>query len=172
MDMEHTRPETYLYQIRNSDPYFHAGRIANGEQSLLGLHLPTMVGVLFDEEGKFISTIMKPYSFTMAKRDDGTVVVDGPTSTLMRDDLMNWEKELGFVPGIIRIRRFALPDYFIHLQDLPSHYEDFLSNKAAYDKERVGHLEQEIVKWLRGGYFVLQWNEEYHMSKGGRIVST
>src|SRR5262249_3905533 len=148
MSNHYRRSAAYLYPVRNADTYFHAGRAANGQQVLMGLQLPKMIAIFFDQNGKKVRFQQRAYSRPLGTRADGLYVVDDTVEMQMRDDLKQWEAELGFAKGQIKVRRFSLRSHFIGIRDLPSHYESFLEDPTRFETKRRLEVEKDIDKWL------------------------
>jgi hypothetical protein len=76
---------------------------------------------------------------------------------------------LGFRPAEIRVRAFQSEEASI--ADLPGEYERFLEMPESVDPEERMHFLRFIAEWRAEGKFVLDWCEDYWLSRDGRVLA-
>lgn len=153
------------YKIQNANLYsphlYYAGCLLNGHQVLMGVKNPKLVMIEFDADGNYLQTITRD---------------EIHNSVLPRIDpvkkIEEWQAEIGFIPSTILIKRFSLPDLWIGIEDLPSHYQEFLNSRDSYSAEDCRNYQEQINIWEESGDFVLFWDEDYHLNREGEIESS
>jgi hypothetical protein len=172
------RPRANLYTIAHpgDDSEFLCGRASGGRQVFLygtcAYPLPAaeLVAIFFDPEGNLIGSGRKNVPPSEPAAGPGwREAADAAT----RRAVAEWQAEMGFVPGAIRVRRFSCEDVLI--EDLPDEYKDFLANPLATergDERSRADLELYVEAWLREKKFVLVFGKEYWMSAEGMIEAT
>jgi hypothetical protein len=150
-----------LYTIQHDGWHYHAGRIRSGTQVLMGVQLPELVMVEFDDEGGFLRTLQRALSRAAVSDEDQRA-----------RELERWQEELGFTPGAISVHRYFLPERWIGIRDLPDHYQEVLDRPEALTEERRRELEEDIRLWRERGDFVLYWDEDYYLDRDGELQSS
>jgi hypothetical protein len=50
--------------------------------------------------------------------------------------------------------------------------QEYLESPESFSPEEQENLAEDLAAWRRKGYFALVWNEEYWLSRDGRVVAT
>jgi hypothetical protein len=115
---------------------------------------------LFDARGDFLESV---------HRSDIICDLDG-------EEFEEYLKqELGFTPGLIRIKEFRLPGDEFALSQLPTYYQEFLrdSNAPAFSDEDRRELPTVIGEWLKSGQCVLENNQtDFWLDCTGQVVAS
>ncbi len=162
-----------LYQIATTIPYFYTGRLMDGTQMLMGVQPPNLVGVVFDADGNYLRTSLKQLS-----REQRPTLRDQPeVNPKSAEDefsayIYGWQRELKLIAGTISVKQFSLPERWIGIRDLPEHYQEVLDHPENFSEERLRELQGDIQEWRESGEFVLDWDEDYYLSKEGELDST
>jgi len=159
-----------LYLIQNSDCDFYARKAYDKRQVLMGLLCPELVAVFFDSEGNLLEVQKRALPFKLKRMGE-----DGPFDIYdgrIPEQLLQWQKAMGFRPATIRVKMFFLPEQGIGIEDLPNHFREFLEDPSNFDKEEREYYPGLINEWKKEESFVLWWAKDYYMNKEGEIEST
>ena len=162
-------PNHRLYNIQNSEIYFHTGHLENGNQVLMGIQFPDIALLEFDPQGNYLSIAARGIPKQFLSVRNGIYWAD---DIVLQALIKNWQDEIGFIPGTISVKPFFLPDQWIGIQDLPDHYLEFLNQPENYDEERRLQLQEDIRQWRESGDFVLYWSEDYYLNQEGEVESS
>lgn len=150
------------YPIQGYGTDFHAGVVADKRQAIMGLLCPNVVAVFFDPLGDFLEAQQRRLPFMGSK---------GPYDIYdarVGQHLRSWQEALGFRPRVVRVRRFSLPEWGVGIDDLPTHYLEFLENPDEFPE-----IDVEMIRaWQEAGQFVFWWAKDYWMDRSGRVEST
>lgn len=159
-------PARTAYTIQNNGNYFTTGYTASGEQVLMGLVAgdcgPEVLCVLFDVNGKFLTTTSDPIPAGSARTAD----------TAASRQVVSVQQRMGFQPGTIRVQRFAMPGRAVGIDDLPDHYQEFLASPGHHDPKRQEELAEDVRQWIEEGDFVLRWGEDFYLDSEGDVSSS
>ena len=90
-----------------------------------------------------------------------------------RPEVHVWLKsQLGFEPGLIRIRRFEHPDALVEIEPLTDRYREFLENPDAVPRNEWAELLKATRQWVTRGEFVLLYNNDYWLDAQGEVTSS
>ncbi|BDI30148.1 hypothetical protein CCAX7_21990 [Capsulimonas corticalis] len=131
--------------------------------------MPELIMVEFDAVGNYLNLIVK------APIHDPQVLSLGSAALIydiLPPELIQWQREIGFAPATISVKKFFLEDQWIGIQDLPDHFQEVLDNPDDYDEEERKDADEEILRWKEEGTFVLKWCEEYWLSRDGDVESS
>jgi hypothetical protein len=152
--------DSRLYPIKNSPDYFRTGvSPSDGTQALCFYQGKYAICVKFSASGRLIGSESK------SRLDLGN-------DEAIFDEIEGWVAELGFIPGTIRVQKFALSERCIEIRDMPDYLQEYVESPSRFPKERQAHLSECVDKWLHAGSYVLIWDEEYEMSVDGEVEST
>jgi hypothetical protein len=144
-----TRPPDYLYTLKSEYDWW-TGTLADGRQVLISRWV-----IYFDQAGRFLS-------FEEGNHEEP-------------EEETFWRDDLGFVEGPIHIRRFAVPEHGISIQDLPSHMQEFIADPSedSWNDEEREEYPKCIQEWLESGQYALELpGNEYWMHKTGEVASS
>jgi hypothetical protein len=83
------------------------------------------------------------------------------------------QEELGFRPATIRVRKFALPDHEVGIEDLPSWHAEFLAHPDRFTlDEQEHHLDFLKNVWDANDQFVFRWGNDYWIDRRGEVVAS
>ena len=132
----------------------------------MGIQLPELVMVEFEEGGEYLKTSLRELSQeqvddfqNLSEQDEGE----------QADAIRDWQREVGFTSATISVKPFFLQDRWIGVKNLPDHYQEFLSHPENYNSQRHKELQEDIQNWNERGDFVLYWDEEYYLNQDGEL---
>ena len=105
--------------------------------------------------------------------------MDAPYGTpecdaLIAQAVQPWKDEIGFQPKPIHVRRFALPEHGIGIEDRPDHYEAFLKAPELEepDEEERESMFKQIREWDEENSFVLYCGNDLWLDAEGAVTSS
>lgn len=155
-----------LYYLRSEPCHFSAGRLKDGTQVFLSTDYSRLFAVLFDAQGTYLQALVRE--------------VSQETQTAVQDDFMNkgwskcwdeldrWAAELGFIEGMIALRKFSLPEFEFGIRDLPEVYQELVDSGRELDEDD----KEGILSWQEVNDYVLLWGNEYDIGREGEVIST
>ena len=161
--------KTDLFSIRGYGSDFYTGRTSAGEQVLMGLLCPYLVGYFFSPDGSLIKKERREW-LEPAPRigGDGPYRISDPAFEAgLSKQLSQWQDELGFNPELIRVQKFFDDEMFVGIDQVPEHLQDLQESD-----EDLEELRSSLEKWEARGSFVFYWTKDYYMSSGGEVEST
>jgi hypothetical protein len=153
-----------LYPLACHEGYFDAGVTADGRQALMAAFYPRTFAFFFDAEGRLLEYASQPTPQERSEKQPSY----GPS----RLSLERWQSELGFQPKNILVRRFSNADQGVGIEDLPSHFVDFLEDPEKETEEERQHTSESIQRWIEEGEFVLYWGNDLWLNKDGHVTSS
>jgi hypothetical protein len=166
-----------LYPISTHDGYgFHAGMTGDNRQVLMGLLCPNLVAFFFDMEGNLLDVQERLLTFLQPSG----VFVDGELieGLVRRYDIYDerippaleaWQKEIGFQPTVIRVKKFFVGGTGI--QEQPEHFAEILVDPDATEEEKRS-VHASLEEWEADGQFVLWWGSDYWLNGTGEVSSS
>jgi len=143
-----------LYPIQRNDEYMIiAGRL-EGAPVLIRFSPDNYLQLTFSVQGDLLSAEKHSYG--------------PPTNPRQAQLLLKQRVE----DGPIRVKKFFLTEPFLGIQDLPSSLEETMKEQADLDEEEAAFFREELDSWQRSQQFVLHWDNEYYLSKDGRVVAS
>src|SRR5205814_740764 len=136
------------------------------QQVLLGLACPNLLAFRFDQEGNLLWTEQRPVPFFQGVTPPYEIY-DPRIPPLMEA----WKVEMRFHPAKIKVKKFFSEQFFVGIEDYPSHFQEILNDPAAGDSEKADVLDS-MKLWDKDGQFVLQWGNDYWLDKAGEVVSS
>ncbi len=84
------------------------------------------------------------------------------------------QHQLGFSPGLIRIKEFRIPQEMFAVYHLPEPYQEFLENpnSSVFDDEERKMFPGLIHQWNEWGQFVLEWGNDFWLDCTGEVVAS
>jgi hypothetical protein len=160
--------------------FFRAGNDREGRQVIMGILDDEIVAVIFDSHGRLLavetrSPNIKPDS-TLRESNPGAywthvyeVFLPSAEATLRE-----LQEKSGFVPGVIRIQEFSVPNRRISVQLMPDFLNEFLSDPQSHaENDEDAQEYYEIIEAFKSfDQFVFRWGKEFWMSRDGDIQST
>jgi hypothetical protein len=159
-----SRPDR-MYAIRSTEAYgHHTGRLPDGRQALVTCGYPKRVCVyLFTAEGDYLGVDCRTPKLE-AHVDD--------TSAHVRELHDFLSRAFGFVPGLIRVKRFCEPSEVVSIEPLPNYLDEFVSDPEGVDtEERKRHLES-LREWVEENSFVLNTWNDYWLNSEGEVTGS
>ena len=161
------RPDTYLYKIDPIERLLVSGVSEDNVQILAGLAFPNIIRIEFDLAGNLMGAIK-------------TCIADQKHDTSWSDFVENeylpvidaFLKDNGFQRQPISIKKFAIPEEEICIEDLPRTFRDILANPNCYDDSDVVDARNIASIWSQTGKFVLNWGCEYWVDGDGTIIAS
>ncbi|HWT00958.1 MAG TPA: hypothetical protein VN256_11990 [Pyrinomonadaceae bacterium] len=157
------------YSIRGYGDDFETGTTSEGQQVLMGLLCPYIVAYFFSSDGALVGGERREWN-----RPAPRVGTDGPYQIYDRvfreslsEQILGWQSELGFTPGVIRVRPFFDDEHCVGIEAFPEHLEDLNESDDGYEL-----LCAERQQWVEEGNFVFRWAKDYYMTRGGEVAST
>jgi hypothetical protein len=167
-----------LYRLQNEPGDFYTGYLTDGTQVFMGIDYPNLVAVLFDQDGKYLKSLVREISQEahiaikdeIMKRRASAFNKNWDESAFNKDwdELDRWAAQLGFKPGMIAVQKFNLPEYKLCIQDLPAIYGELFDQGSELDQE----IKEQIQNWQKMNDYVLVWGKEYDINREGEVVST
>ena len=164
-----------VFSIKNDGVDFFTGHCADGRQLVMGLLCPELVTVLFDAEGNYLCSEERPWSAAAAKvagHKPPYDICNEPFQKLIAAELTEWQNELGYRPGTIRVKTFWADNHHVGIDQLPYHYRDLETADWIPNEEERREMMASRDRWLADGDFVFWWAKDYFMSKEGDVTST
>jgi hypothetical protein len=176
------RPADWLYPLAHRWADFLAGT-CRGELVLIGPYDPSLVACYFDSSGDLLRVEERPQSpdgrapdperdpmylevLRQAARDPAHLPARMPEALAWFDRPMrqawDWARALGVEFGPVRVRRFALADRRIGVED-----GNRLAEEGVWEDDG-GTLEE----WLADGSFVFWWSRDLWVDGDGRVFAT
>ncbi len=166
------REDSYTYTLFPTSRPIVTGSVASSQQALVGLMIPRMCAILFDEHGRMVGVkdeLISEEALRCMKKGYFTDESQGK----LRAELEMFKESMGFVSAPIRIRRFNLPNCRARIQDFPDFIEDVLTNPAGHSQQDVDEVEQSFIRWrAEGQYILFCFGQEYWVNGAGEIVAT
>lgn len=167
------------YPIQSHDAYgFHAGMTADHRQVLIGVTCPYLVAFFFDVEGNFACGQRRKLEFLQPSGVwvDGELIEGMVRRYDTHDErilqcLREWQEEIGFNPGVIRVKQFFVQDLVLGIDDYPSHFDDILEDPDEEEAEQE-EARESIREWAATGQFVLYWGHDYWIDAQGQVTSS
>ncbi len=177
-------PEDKLYPLRTSgaegdDADYYAGALPDGRQGLMGPYDEEVVCVLFDGEGGLLGAqsrpALAPPDPAGKPRRKGRRPAPEPEERrawAVRQALA-WQAELGWLPSVVRVKRFRLPGHRIYVHDYPYWAIILRADPYYYSvpEEREDYLRM-LTEWEASGNFVFWWGTDYQVGPDGEVLST
>jgi hypothetical protein len=163
--------EGRLYTIRTSgdeggDSDFYTGTAPDGRQVLMGICGDEVVALWFDASGVFLDVQTSP-----VPRAEGAWGEAALRPLFQR--ALEWQREIAFEPGPIRVRGFFLPPpHLIGIQQYPDWIEQFRTEPEIWPEEEWDEMRASIADWEEQESYVLWWAKDYYMTKDGEVKST
>ncbi|MFL5342612.1 MAG: hypothetical protein ACJ8F7_20965 [Gemmataceae bacterium] len=180
------RPADRLYPLAHQWSDFFAGT-CRGEQALIGPYGASLVACFFGHTGDLlrVEERLQCQAKPAPDRERDAMYLeimqhaaqnprDPPVRALealvwfnrpMRQ-AWDWARELGTEFGTVRVRRFAVPDKLIGIED---------GNRLAEEgiwEDSCDSAEEWLRKWLGGGSFVFWWGRDLWVDGEGKIFAT
>jgi hypothetical protein len=179
------RPADWLYPLAHHWSDFFAGT-CRGEQVLLGPYDPSLVACFFNPSGILLRVEERPQSpaapapnperdpmyleilrqAAQNPHDPGRVLEAGAWFDRPMRQAWDWARELGVQFGPVRVRRFALADKRIGIED-----GNRLAEMGIW-KDSCDSAEEWLRNWLGAGHFVFWWSRDLWVDGEGRIFAT
>jgi hypothetical protein len=133
---------------------------------LMGLHCPNLIALRFDTEGNFLGTEQRPIPFFQSIAPPYNIY-DKRIPPLIKA----WKKELHFRKTMITVKKFLSEKYGIFIDDYPSYFHEVLDDSNESDEEKA-EIRDLMKSWNKDGQFVLQWGNDYWLSKTGKVIAS
>lgn len=169
MSQETESPQ--LFAIQPNDNYgFLTGVRADGTQVLAGGFYPHMVAYFFDAQGAICGGTRQEWKHTSSVDPATGVLRPLPPSEDEENEqrFSAWLRQLDFVPGPIRVQAFGDDEYCTGIEALPS----WLDDTDEQTPEERADTQRMRDQWVKGGYFVFFWNNDFHMKADGTVASS
>lgn len=172
METEQSDEGDRLFAIQGHSDDFYAGVIADGRQVLMGFNRPHIVAYVFSPDGVLLRRETRPLVGEPPQLG-GTgpyLTRDPDYAESVRRQVARWQEDLGFRPATIHVRAFTSQgDDCVKVESVPREWLEEDPDETDEDREEYGRA---IREWEAAGNYVLQWDEVFHMSKEGEVVST
>lgn len=152
-----------------SEASFYCGTIADGRQIIMGWYYEHVVTYFFTPEGEFAGGTRKSWEPPSRKKGEADWQYDRRCEPVVDKLIKDWQAELGFTWGTIRIKRFFDPEYDIGIEDAPGHLQ-VLDREE--DEIRRNELKEMLSGWLEDGEYVFWWGKDYYTGADGSNSST
>ena len=160
-----------FYTLRHDQGYFQAGVTADGRQVLMD----DLLAVFFDADGNLLGYEFRPQPFE-PERDprSGNPLPTAEDRAAVKTLMEAWQREIGFYPQPIRVRRFSVPENGIGIDDRPDHFEEFLKAPELEepDEDERREMFESIREWDECGNFVLYWGNDLWLDGDGVVESS
>lgn len=158
------RPDR-LYPVRTTAAYgHHTGRLPDGRQALVTCGYPKRVCVyLFTPEGDYIGVERRTPRLE-ADVDD--------TDTHVGELYAHLSEAFGFVPDLIRVKRFSEPSEVVSIEPLPDYLAEFVAHPEGVDADERAGLLENLRQWVEDGSFLLNTWNEYWLDDEGEVTSS
>jgi hypothetical protein len=183
-----------LYLLRppaaNSElAFFTPGRLSDGTQAIAGIEGGEAVCVRFDEQGTYLSSMVRALPLYPGKMRPNPHRPDHEEPASLAEltawysqEATKWQAEIGLVPSEVRVRLFLYPDERneayerprrIYIQRYPRWALILLHDPFFYaDREERNQLYRDLADWEASGSFIFWWGKDHQMSKDGEVLST
>ena len=160
-----SRDPSTVYLLQGDDVDWQTGFTTGGNQLLVVRMFPDVLAIRFTHDGNVDQMISAPgfpstFSGFFSDQDEET--------------LREWLNQVGFQPGLIRIRRFFFPEYHVGISDLPSYFQHILLNPAEHNQDEQAFAQRELLRWSKEGIFELSLGEhnDLWIDKTGQVIAT
>jgi hypothetical protein len=141
------------YTVSPETSYFEAGVVRDGRQTLMAVFVDATFAIFFAADGRFLEYV---------ERHPATEAT-----------LHAWQDELGFESHAIRIHKFEIASHGLGIEDLPSHFADFVEDpNSEPDPEERAELSRAIQEWMQDESFVLHWGNDLWLDGSGVVTSS
>jgi hypothetical protein len=161
-----SRPESTDYPLRGDEVDWFTGVTPLGNQLLVVYQFPDVVAISFTPDGH-VSHLSSPPGLPIDEASGFFSVED--------DDMLHgWLYQISFQSGLVKAKRFMLPQYHIGIVDMPSVYSNMLLQASLHSQEDLELAQREVEHWSNQGLFELWLNEFTNLwiDKAGAIVAT
>lgn len=136
---------------------------------LMGLLCPYVVAYIFSARGDLVRRVCREWEYPAPRMAEGGPyeIYDPAFRAAVSMQIRRLQTELGFTPGLIRVREFYDVEQEVGIEQLPEHLQDIDE-----EDEDVEEMRAELAKWCENGSFVLAWGNDYWMSAEGKVEST
>jgi hypothetical protein len=173
------RGQSYVYPIQSHEYYdFQAGMTGDGRSVLMGLLCPYLVAISFDAQGnlrevqrRFLEFLQASGMLVDREPIDGQVRSYNIYDERIPERLAGWQREIGFSPSTIRVKRFFVPDLGVGVQDCPAHFAEILADPDETEEEKDS-IRESLREWETDGQFVLLWGNDYWLDSRGEVTSS
>ncbi len=145
---------------------FQTGRLPDGRQVLLGLLCPVASAIVFSPEGDYQEVLERALVF-LKRRPNG---IFDTYDERIKPEIELWKLELGWMPRPIVVKKFAVDNLGVRVEDYPTYFEDLDAPTIAADERE--ELTKSKAEWDREGMYVLWWGKDYWMASDGSVDST
>ena len=160
------RPESTDYPLRGDEVDWFTGVTQHCNQLLVVYQFPDVVAVSFTPDG-YIYHLSSP---------PGLPIDEAAGFFSVEDDemLRGWLCQIGFRSGLIKVKRFMLPQHHIGIVDVPPAYSNILLHASLHSQDELELAQQEVEHWSNQGLFELSLNEFTNLwiDQTGTIVAT
>ena len=148
---------------------FYCGTIADGRQILMGGYGEYVIAYYFTPEGEFAGGRRRKWEEPTRQKSEADWQYYRRCEPVVDKLIKDWQAELGFTWGTIRIKRFFDPEYEIGIEDVPG-YLQVLDQEE--DEEERRELEEILTNWVAAGEYVFWWGKDYYTGADGSNSST
>jgi hypothetical protein len=156
-----------LYPLRSHPTYgFYTGKLPSGQQLIVGCFYNAILAIFFDAEGQFlrshrqqvIASTRVPLDFTPEEAQQ------------FQEALARYRHQMQFQETPIEVRAFFVEG--VGIDELPSHYQDFLEDPTIFPPSDHEDVRRDIERWIARGDFVFYWGNDYYCNRHGKVVSS
>jgi len=147
----------------------HAGTTSAGTQVLIGLLCPYVAVYVFSQDGALLGGQRRLWLEPAPRMGEGGPyrIYDPAFQTAVSRQIREWQDELAFTAGCIRVQGFSDPEMNAGIEELPEHLQDLDEEDEDFEE-----LQEQLADWEASGSFVFHWGKEYFMSRDGEVEST
>jgi hypothetical protein len=159
-----------LFQIQTCQRHgYYAGHLPGARQALVCQNIyGTITVAAFDSGGHFRKLIKRnlPTELLTARSVVGYDVDEEGFQEYLK-------RELGFRPGVIRVREFRMLEEHLAVFQLPKYFEAFMKdpNDPRFAEIRE-ELPSHISDWISSGSFILEWGNTYWLNREGECMGS
>jgi hypothetical protein len=158
-----------LYPIQEYD--YEVGICADGRQVVMGLLCPYLTAFFFDPQGSLLEKERRLWNHPAPWQNGCYNIYDTDFEAALIQQKSDWQSEIGFQPGLIRVKAFFDDEDTVGIEPLPEHYLNLETPDEFEDEEERQEWIRDRDAWLERGDFVW-WARDYYMNSNGEVEST
>ena len=150
-----TTDETRRYRLISHPPYgVYTEVLPSGQQLLVGRSYNAILAIFCDAQGQFLSRTKRVVIDSTRVPLDFTPDEDRQ----FQEALTSYLAQVQFEEAPITVQAFFIGG--VGIEDLPTHYQDFLADPASVPVEEHEYYRPNIEQWLKRGDFVFFWGND------------
>lgn len=158
------------YPLRSHREYWFLAARSDAIQAILGLAEGQFLTLLFDPAGKLQQAIAEPLDPAI-RPDPGPRHFD--RMQVLFDRLADEQlARFGLAEGMIRIRRFGLPEFGAGISGFTDELHDFMDSSAGFSEAEAENYRDVLAEWVDDSLYEFRWGSGFVVDREGDIVGS